>query len=105
VAEQERGSHGSRKDVAPDGTERLALLASGPGTVVVGGDPPPPPGTTLDVEVGGTVVLGEDTAGALTAMFDPVTTTTSAPCDARRGEPTSMVVPAPPPGRETRPGS
>jgi hypothetical protein len=96
------------------------LSASGPGTVVVDTDPLPfgpvvgvdeADGDEVEEDDPGTVV--DDDVGGFTAKLDPVTTTTSALCEAGRTEPTSMVLgvvapeasPSTPPAPLTSPGS
>ena len=93
TAVHERGSQGCRGSVALVGTARLGLLTNGPGTVVVVDDPTPwPEGTAdfVDDDAGADVEGGP--AGGLTAMLEPVTSTTLALSDADSGEPTSMVL-------------
>jgi hypothetical protein len=63
------------------------VVVTDPGTLV--------DGPVVDVDEAGTVVCEE--AGALTAKFVPVTTTTSAPADAGSDDPTSMVLVVEPP--------
>ena len=68
----------------------MGLSASGPGIVVVVAElEPSEGGAVVAGEEPGVVVVGWELA--LTAKFEPVTTTTSAPCEAGRADPTSMV--------------
>ena len=90
----ERGSHGSRGCVAPEGAARLGLPASAAGTVVV-----VEVGVWLDAtpvvvgEAPGPEVVGDGLVGALTDTLEPITRTTSALADdGQRMEPTSMVL-------------
>jgi len=122
-AVHERGSHACRASVDPEGADRLALPANGPGSVVGVVVPVPEPEGTLEVvEDGPGPVFDEGApAGAFTAKLEPVTTTTSAPSERDSVEPTSMVLvvvdpvdpplpvdappPAPPVAVLTSPGS
>ena len=93
MAVHERGSHGSRVSVAPLGAERLGLLASGPGTVVVVVDPIAVEApVVVVVEAPGTDVEGVALTGGVTAKLEPVTTTMLGVTEDERAEPTSMVL-------------
>jgi hypothetical protein len=92
VAVHERGSHGSRGSVAPLGAERLGLLESGPGAVVVVVELVAEGAPVVVVEEPGTVVVGVELARGFTTKLEPATTTTSGATDEERAEPTSIVL-------------